>query len=455
MSSPTEAIAFGRIKVDEDTGHLLINSDVVRMQLEEFYVNATTFYKELQNKQEFTFDYNIKLRLLALFKQVRYGQFNEDACDYGWFNFTGSDTRKEWLKIAHLSKQQAMLEFVNLFDVACPRQESPDNLRSSPALSVAESAFAEPQFESEAHHKQFEEQKRKIQVALNKQTYHQFLAYAQQTVPGEPEKQQQLIVALQERHYQQYMAQVYKQQCQAQNANIENGDGSVSDGANSGLLLANQLGKFTIADETVPTHLPTEKPTIDEDTDGSVSEPHDDLPSNPNIEPATIWSRKDVVEFKEGVKKEGSEGIFKISHGETVTIRVPTHQDGNCLFWEFATDYYDLGFGVYFEWSASESNDISIVVSESSDEEGEEEAFEGGRPSGGPEDVENRVSECGRTASKVPTDCIFPIYRRDSHTEVIAGSHKYPGTGVYLLKFDNSYSLWRSKTLYYRIYYTK
>jgi hypothetical protein len=31
----------------------------------------------------------------------------------------------------------------------------------------------------------------------------------------------------------------------------------------------------------------------------------------------------------------------------------------------------------------------------------------------------------------------------------------YPGQGVYLLKFDNSYSLWRSKTLYYRVYYTR
>lgn len=31
----------------------------------------------------------------------------------------------------------------------------------------------------------------------------------------------------------------------------------------------------------------------------------------------------------------------------------------------------------------------------------------------------------------------------------------YSLQGVYLLKFDNSYSLWRSKTLYYRVYYTQ
>lgn len=53
------------------------------------------------------------------------------------------------------------------------------------------------------------------------------------------------------------------------------------------------------------------------------------------------------------------------------------------------------------------------------------------------------------------TTSIIPIYRRDSHQEVYVGSHTYPGEGVYLLKFDNSYSMWRSKTLYYRVYYTR
>ena len=42
------------------------------------------------------------------------------------------------------------------------------------------------------------------------------------------------------------------------------------------------------------------------------------------------------------------------------------------------------------------------------------------------------------------------LYRRDCHEEVYAGSHNYPAQGVYLLKFDNSFSLWRNKTLYYR-----
>lgn len=57
--------------------------------------------------------------------------------------------------------------------------------------------------------------------------------------------------------------------------------------------------------------------------------------------------------------------------------------------------------------------------------------------------------------NRPPLSIIIPVYRRDCHKEVYAGSHPYPGEGVYLLKFDNSYSLWRSKTLYYRIYYSQ
>lgn len=50
---------------------------------------------------------------------------------------------------------------------------------------------------------------------------------------------------------------------------------------------------------------------------------------------------------------------------------------------------------------------------------------------------------------------ILPVYRQDSHLAVQGGSHEFPrDDGTYLLKFDNSYSLWRNKTLYYRVYYS-
>jgi golgi resident protein GCP60 len=76
------------------------------------------------------------------------------------------------------------------------------------------------------------------------------------------------------------------------------------------------------------------------------------------------------------------------------------------------------------------------------------------------EDVEGGRGQDGRHggrggANRPPMSIVVPVYRRDCQDEVYAGSHTYPGAGVYLLKFDNSYSLWRSKTLYYRVYYTR
>uniref|UniRef100_A0A0K0DHP6 GOLD domain-containing protein n=1 Tax=Angiostrongylus cantonensis TaxID=6313 RepID=A0A0K0DHP6_ANGCA len=193
-------------------------------------------------------------------------------------------------------------------------------------------------------------------------------------------------------------------------------------------------------------------------------------PSNPEIAPASLWNRKDIVEFKNTIKKEGSEGVIKVGYGETVTVRVPTHEDGTCLFWEFATDYYDIGFGVYFEWTIADSNQVSIHVSESDDEDEYDEVaggVEGGSlPAQALGDVESGgPPHAFRDPNKPRQDEIIPVYRRDFLVSFVpylpqfclnpSFSHSYPGRGVYLLKFDNSYSLWRSKTLYYRVYYSK
>jgi hypothetical protein len=160
----------------------------------------------------------------------------------------------------------------------------------------------------------------------------------------------------------------------------------------------------------------------------------------PPIAEASMWTRKDIKEFKQSLQSD-PESVIKVGSGEIVTVRVPTHEDGSCLFWEFATDSYDIGFGVYFEWTFDASNQVSVHVNESSDDEEDETGPKSGS------DTE--------TANEPPTEEIVPPFRRESHTEVYCGSHVYPGRGVYLLKFDNSYSLWRGKTLYYRVYYTR
>lgn len=61
--------------------------------------------------------------------------------------------------------------------------------------------------------------------------------------------------------------------------------------------------------------------------------------------------------------------------GNAPQVRVPTHEDGSCLFWEFATDSYDIGFGLFFEWSKSPTEQVSVHISDSEedDEDDDEE----------------------------------------------------------------------------------
>lgn len=40
------------------------------------------------------------------------------------------------------------------------------------------------------------------------------------------------------------------------------------------------------------------------------------------VHPASMWTRKDIVEFKNQVRKEGADTVMKVGHGETVTVRL-------------------------------------------------------------------------------------------------------------------------------------
>ncbi|GCC38372.1 hypothetical protein chiPu_0016886 [Chiloscyllium punctatum] len=164
----------------------------------------------------------------------------------------------------------------------------------------------------------------------------------------------------------------------------------------------------------------------------------------PVIDAAATWISTELNEFKEKIRREKA-GVMKVNRGNVVTVRVPTHPEGNSVCWDFATDTYDIGFGVYFEWTPVTDTEITVLVSESSDEEDEEETE--APPVQG--DIER-----GKDFFRSELEEILPVYRKDSHLEVQSGSHKYPGQGVYLLKFDNSYSIWRHKTLYYQVNYS-
>ncbi|CAO4372371.1 unnamed protein product [Caenorhabditis nigoni] len=408
--------------------------------LEDCYKMAVQYYKKEHVGKQEPVQYEDRIKLLSLSKQIQNGPITDEFDNAGWLDITGNDVNKAWRELGSLSRDEAMASFVFLVDRVCPpfkgfisdKKAIKDAELKEFAPQVTEQS-AQPPSLQQVDQRLFEDQRKQIQDALNAQTFHQFSAYAQEQFPGQPEQQTTLIRQLQEQHYQQYMSQVYAQQSPNPN----------------GELSAEEAHQQAIR--------------RDDDSDVSDDEAGEDLPSNPAISPASLWNRQDINEFKANIKKDGTEGIIKVGHGETVTVRVPTHENGTCLFWEFATDHYDIGFGVYFEWTVADSNQVSVHVSESDDEEDYDEAIEGengeGGAPGGPGDVESGGGGAMQTRRVDPNkprqDEIIPVYRRDCHEEVYAGSHRYPGRGVYLLKFDNSYSLWRSKTLYYRVYYSK
>uniref|UniRef100_A0A6I8P3N8 Acyl-CoA binding domain containing 3 n=1 Tax=Ornithorhynchus anatinus TaxID=9258 RepID=A0A6I8P3N8_ORNAN len=291
-----------------------------------------------------------------------------------------------------------------------------------------------------------EQQKQQIMAALNSQTAVQFQQYAAQQYPGNYEQQQILIRQLQEQHYQQYMQQLYQVQLAQQQAALQKQQQEVAAAPGATLVSVTKgaapgQGELPSINGQAPAHSDSSEKEPEPEAAEEVLENGPKEPV-PVIAAPSMWTRPQIKDFKEKIRQD-ADSVITVGRGEVVTVRVPTHEEGSYLFWEFATDNYDIGFGVYFEWTDSPNTAVSVHVSESSDEEDEEE--------------ENTSSEekAKKNANKPQLDEIVPVYRRDCHEEVYAGSHQYPGRGVYLLKFDNSYSLWRSKTVYYRVYYTR
>jgi len=225
--------------------------------------------------------------------------------------------------------------------------------------------------------------RRAIQEALNRQTYQQFKSYAEQQYPGNNEQQDKLISQLQEQHYQQYMQQMLEQQLRTQhqqNTNRYNNktqNNSQSSPTMNSTNSTQQSNTFPI--ETLRLqHQLTEGGDQNHENNGldclqTGSESDSEDESNGPIASASMWTRKDINMFKESIRSEGGDGIIKVGHGEIVTVRVPTHQDGTCIFWEFSTDSYDIGFGLLFEWTKNPGNQVSVHISESEDEEDDEE----------------------------------------------------------------------------------
>lgn len=71
--------------------------------------------------------------------------------------------------------------------------------------------------------------------------------------------------------------------------------------------------------------------------------------------------------------RQEKDSVVTIYRGDIMTIHVPTVPEARRVCWEFATDGYDIGFGVYFDWSPVTSRVITVHISESSDDEDEDD----------------------------------------------------------------------------------
>lgn len=96
----------------------------------------------------------------------------------------------------------------------------------------------------------------------------------------------------------------------------------------------------------------------------------------PPLQPAHTWTSAAVKELKAKLRPE-KDSVVTVYRGDIMTVNVPTVPEAKKVCWEFATDGYDIGFGIYFDWSPVTNRSITVHISESSDDEDEEEELEG------------------------------------------------------------------------------
>ena len=395
--------------------------------------------------------YEDNLKLVALTMQASHGPIETQKLEpLGVFDVIGKNRREQWATLGTMSKFQAMEGFIDLLDRLCPsfkpyveaikqdreekrKQAEIDEARKLIELEAEKKRQEDRKLiEFEKHREEI--QRRKLQDALNQQTFYQFKEYAEKQFPGNPDQQALLIKQLQNEHYHQYLQQLQSQ--------LHHGE-------------LDQTNEDSMNTKEQEMSLIEEKDRCESDEESG---------EFAVVQPAKMWTRSDIKDFKHEVTTAGGDGVIRVGHGDCVTVRVPTLEGGSSLFWEFATDSYDIGFGVYFEWAKPDTTEVSVHVSESDDEADEndgEENEEADEEITSVEDLESGsqpmqpVAKTSSVFNRPPLSIIVPVYRRECQNEVYAGSHNYPGEGTYLLKFDNTFSLWRSKTLYYRIFYTR
>ena len=109
----------------------------------------------------------------------------------------------------------------------------------------------------------------------------------------------------------------------------------------------------------------------------------------------------------------GGNAPLTLAPGESLAIQVPTSPQAAAIFWEFATERGDIGFGLRFEWTEKRLGS----------------------------EQQHRYSEQ-----------LLPVTVRDCSQDLVLGSHQYQAQGVYTLDFVNAHSS-LPKTVHYRVFY--
>lgn len=384
--------------------------------LDDLYKLSLEFYKK--EKDGLTLSYVDKVELVALWKQVTSGRYSQSKMpEVGYFDVIGNDRKKAWEALADMSKDVAKERFCEKLEATVPSY-------------IDFIAVKRAEIDAEIERKRLEEEER-----LRAEAEEQERLRKEEEERLRREEEERIRIAEEERLRKEEEERLAKEEEERRRLEEEEEERR--------LLEDTDEEEVEVAQEVDLDESTTES-TAPED-DANTSAPPAETPklvgtqvssvTGKPLAPASLWTRPKLAEFITHVKRDAS-SVLVVGRGETVTVSVPTHALGSCLFWEFATETYDVGFGVYFEWAEEEAA-------------GDSEASE--RPITVNENEDNQVE----VVNNPNTDEVLPTVRRNSHEQVIVGSHLYPGTGTYLLKFDNSYSLLRSKTLYYRVYYTK
>lgn len=313
------------------------------------------------------FTYEDNLKLVAFSQQALHGPMTSvDLPPLGAFDVIGRDRRMAWQNLGSITKAQAMEGFIDLLDRSCaafkPYIEAIKKDREEKERLAAEqerqrTAQLELERQQEYNRKLADEQrsreelqKRRLQDALNQQTYLQFRAYAEKQYPGNPEQQAVLIRQLQNEHYHQYMQQLHAQIATENNEkpNAGGGDGGGGmDGkndnsetnANSSTTGAMAATSTTAAAVNGATAMGTITTTATAATAGTTAsilnnsstslkehnnivyddkdecESENDSDGFPIIGPAQMWTKPDVEQFKMEVSAGKGEGIIKVRSG--------------------------------------------------------------------------------------------------------------------------------------------